>query len=156
MLMKIKYEMAVIVAVAIGISYVLFLVFVTPFMDNARPHQQSEPAVSTVAFVEGASADQRDAHGIYPKIITVIIGVNNTIRWVNQDTIPHGIPTPDDAETDPYFYKAVQKQKENNAFLMPGESFQYTFTVPGQFEYHMVPHPQMKGSVVVLHALPTS
>jgi plastocyanin len=155
MLKRIRYEMHIVTAVAIGISYFLFLVFVTPFMDN-RQQTQSQPAVSTVVFVEDASNPYRPDHGIDPNTITVIIGVNNTVRWVNQDTIPHGIPTPDDGETDPYFFKAVQMQKENNAFLMPGESFQYTFTVPGQIQYHMAPHPQMRGTVAVLHALPTS
>jgi len=153
MVKKIKYEMAVIVAVAIGISYVLFLVFVTPFMDNARPHQQSEPAVSTVVFVEGASLATAPNNGIEPKIVTVIVGLNNTVRWINQDTIPHGIPTPDDDNVDPDFAKAVLlEESKNHFFIMPGgkDSFQFTFTNLGQIDYHMVPHPQMRGTVIVL------
>ena len=114
--------MLVVVAVALGVTYVLFLVFVTPFMDNTRPQQQSqlEPAVSTVVFVEGAASGDAPNNGIAPKVITVVIGVNNTVRWTNQDSIPHGFPIPDNDNIDPDFAKFIaQKYDESAAFIIP-------------------------------------
>ena len=90
-------------------------------------------------------------------MITVKIGINNTVRWVNQDTIPHGIPRPDDENADPDFAKAVTiEESKNHNFVMPGgkDQFQFTFVHPGHIDYHMIPHPQMKGIVVVVPAFP--
>jgi plastocyanin len=152
---RLKLDIAIIAAIAIGISYLLFLVLVTPFMDNAWQQPLSEPAISTVVFVEDASLPTAPNNGIEPKVITVVIGVNNTVRWVNQDTIPHGIPIPDDDNVDPDFAKLVEMKYSGNgsgSFLMPKDSFEYTFMHPGRIDYHMVPHPQMKGTVIVLPA----
>ena len=142
----------VIMGLVVGIAFIVLFSILAGLSFGDR-----QPAISTVVFVNDASLPDTPNNGIEPKVITVIIGVNNTVRWVNQDTIPHGIPTPDDdGQTDPYFFKAVQTEMEKHPFLSPRESFEYTFTVPGKIDYHMVPHPQMKGAVLVLHALPTS
>ena len=111
---------------------------------------QSHPAVSTVVFTEDASLPDTPNNGIEPKVIRVVIGVNNTVRWENHDTIPHGFPIPDDESVDPDFAKFVAMKYDENGFIMPKQSFEYTFAVPSRIDYHMVPHPQMKGTVIVL------
>jgi len=65
MLKRIGYEMAVVTAVALGISYVLFLVFVTPFMDNARQQPQSQGQNEILGQI-GASVKP-----IYPQVTVV-------------------------------------------------------------------------------------
>jgi plastocyanin len=148
-----RIKIPIIAAVAIGVSYFLFLVFVTPFMDNTHGQkEQLQPSiVSTVIIPE--DAQNAPNRGFEPQVITVMIGINNTVRWVNQDSVPHGISTPDDNNADIDFTNAVEKEKQQHPFLMPGEdSFQYTFNKPGRIDYHMVPHPQMKGAVIVLPA----
>jgi hypothetical protein len=105
-----RYEIPIVAAIAVGISYFIFLVFVTPFMDNATQppqlQQKPKPAVSTVVFIGDATQDETLNHGIYPNITTVIIGVNNTVRWLNQDAIPHGFLIPNDENIDPDFTEA--------------------------------------------------
>jgi plastocyanin len=156
---RIRYEIPIVTAAAIGTSYVLFLVFVTPFMDNARqqPQQEPQPAISTVVFGENASLDETPNHGIYPKIITVIIGVNNTVRWINQDSLLHSIVA--DNDNDPDFFNATSLEHASfntsdntgkSNFLLPGQIFEFTFTKAGVFGYHGVPGPQMRGTVIVL------
>lgn len=78
-----------------------------------------------------------------PEVIKVVIGINNTVRWMNQDITSHSVRADD--EGDPDFRSAMQDN-----FLSPGETFEYTFTKPGVFGYHGVPHPWMHGTVVVL------
>jgi plastocyanin len=147
-----RIKIPIIAAIAIGVSYFLFLVFVTPFMDNTRGQkEQLQPSIVSIVIIP-EDAQNAPSGGYEPHVIMVMIGVNNTVRWISQDFVPHGIPTPDDDKADIDFTNAVESEKQQHPFLMPGDSFQYTFSKPGRIDYHMVPHPQMKGAVIVLPA----
>jgi len=37
----------------------------------------------------------------------------------------------------------------DSGLLDPGESFSFTFTTPGTFDYYCIPHPFMQGQIVV-------
>jgi len=154
--LRIGYKMnrdiiPLITGLSVGIAFiVLFSVLANVSFGNRQP------AVSTVVFIKDASFPDAPNNGIEPKVIGVIIGVNNTVRWENHDAIPHGFPIPDDESIDPDFAKFITMKYDENGFLLPKQSFEYTFTVPGRIDYHMVPHPQMRGAVIVMHALPTS
>ena len=73
--------------------------------------------------------------GFGPDRITVVIGVNNTVVWTNNDSQPHTV-TANGAAFD-------------SGFLAPGATFSYTFTQPGTYDYHCTYHPWMTGTVVV-------
>ena len=79
-----------------------------------------------------------------PQVIKVIIGLNNTVRWINQDNTLHWIEA--DNQSDPAFYNATSD--ENRKLMAPNESFDYTFTRAGEFGYHGKPH--LRGTVVVV------
>jgi len=69
-----------------------------------------------------------------PQALTVKAGT--TVTWTNKDDIPHGIAS------------------ANNAFkkgpaLDTDESFSFTFTTPGTYQYFCYLHPHMVGSIVV-------
>ncbi len=74
-----------------------------------------------------------------PTRIQVALGT--TVTWTNQDTIPHNVTlTP------------VVISSSNNwesGLLYPGQSFSYTFTSQGTFQYHCQEHPGMDGIVIV-------
>jgi nitrite reductase (NO-forming) len=70
-----------------------------------------------------------------PATITVVIGVNNTVTWTNNDDATHTI-TADDGSFD-------------SGFLNQGQTWSYTFTTPGTYSYHCSIHPWMKGTVIV-------
>lgn len=76
---------------------------------------------------------------ITPKTIMVILGVNNTVTWTNNDDTAHSVSPDHESE---YF-------QGSNGVLKPGESHTFTFTKRGLYNYHGVPGPWLTGSVIV-------
>ena len=77
-----------------------------------------------------------------PAIITVVIGQNSTVKWVNNDFVDHWIEA---EKADTAFYSATS---DSRIVLKPGESFEYDFDRPGMYEYHSDPWNQ--GAVIVV------
>ena len=88
-----------------------------------------------LARAEGpASAISIDNFSFTPAAVTVKAGT--TVTWTNKDDIPHGIGA------------------TNNAFakskaLDTDDSYSFTFTTPGTYQYFCYLHPKMVGSIVV-------
>jgi plastocyanin len=98
----------------------------------------SSVGVAEVSIPSGTSADQ--GLDFSPKTVTIVIGVNNTVVWTNDDVAIHtvtslGVP----AGAAPF----------NGPGLNPGSNFSVTFTVPGAYEYHCSIHAWMSGTIVV-------
>ena len=87
-----------------------------------------------VNIVQGAGSDESSL-GFSPSTITVVIGVNNTVIWTNDDVVPHTV-TADDGTY-------------SSGNMNPGDSFAYTFTTPGTYTYHCSYHSWMKATVIV-------
>src|SRR5258707_26881 len=68
-----------------------------------------------------------------PNPLTVPAG--STIRWTNQDDIPHNVVSED--------------KSFKSKVLDTDETFTYTFTKPGTYTYFCSIHPKMTGKVVV-------
>lgn len=90
-----------------------------------------------VTIVSGAHLQTQSQHYV-PDTITVEIGVNNTITWMNMDGAPHTVTS--DSNTF------------NSGTIAPGSNFTMTFTSPGTYLYHCSIHPFMSGTVIVLNA----
>jgi hypothetical protein len=73
--------------------------------------------------------------GFEPAKITIVIGVNNTVIWRNQDSDWHTAHS-----NIPEF---------NSGLIQAGESFDHTFQRAGVYPYHCDPHPWMTGVVTV-------
>jgi len=69
-----------------------------------------------------------------PGTIIVIIGVNNTITWTNNDGVTHTVTSDDGTFGES---------------LAPGKSYTFTFSTAGTFGYHCSIHTYMTGSVIV-------
>lgn len=69
---------------------------------------------------------------LQPKIS---IAVGTTIEWTNNDPLPHSVT-------------AVNKSF-NSGLIQPGKSYRHTFTKAGRFDFYCMPHPFMKGTIVV-------
>jgi plastocyanin len=119
----------------LGIASLTFLVLITVF--SAKPVE----AKVTVAIVVGASSNQTTP-GYSPQTITVVIGVNNTVTWVNNDNALHTVTS--DA-------KAF-----DSGPISSGHSFTLNFTTVGQFQYHCTFHSWMHGTVLVKAGAPVS
>ena len=89
-----------------------------------------------VVILNGAASDT-SSPGYSPADITVVIGMNSTVTWVNQDSVPHTVTA-----TNGLF---------NSGNLDPGKSFTFTFTLPGTYSYYCIYHSSwMKGTVTVV------
>jgi plastocyanin len=87
---------------------------------------QADGATSTVVSIDNFS--------FAPQTLTVKAGT--TVTWTNRDDIPHGIAS------------------SNNAFpkgkaMDTDDSYTFTFTTPGTYQYFCYLHPHMVGSIVV-------
>jgi plastocyanin len=78
-----------------------------------------------------------------PADITLVVGVNNSVTWTNQDSTDHTVT-----------FTAVPggvTASSMSSDVPPGTSFgPITFTVPGTYQYHCQFHPGwMRGTIVV-------
>jgi plastocyanin len=97
---------------------------VVPFMLAARAQQAAAPSGQITI----------DNFTFRPQTLTVKAGT--TVTWTNKDDIPHGIAG------------------ANNAFarskaLDTDDSYSFTFTTPGSYQYFCYLHPHMTGTIVV-------
>ena len=91
-----------------------------------------------VVAIEGAGDDAQYT----PQVVTGVIGVNNTVVWVNNGAIPHTVTsTTHAASGTPLF---------DSGNMNVGAEFSYTFLQPGTYGYYCVYHGTMQGEVVVV------
>jgi len=100
----------------------------------------SNPTEVVVIIAKGAG---ENLHlGFEPSEITIVIGVNNTVVWKNEDSDWHTAHS-----NIPEF---------NSGLIQPGDSFTHTFQRTGIYPYHCDPHPWMTGIVTVKSATSTN
>ncbi|HVC27163.1 MAG TPA: cupredoxin domain-containing protein [Nitrososphaerales archaeon] len=93
------------------------------------------PKITNVAIVQGSGANASIAQSYSPNPVTVVVGVNNTVTWVNNDSAPHTV-TANDGSFD-------------SGNMAPTGAFTFTFTTPGTYHYHCIYHPWMVGTIIV-------
>lgn len=93
-----------------------------------------------VSIPAGAGAGPSAAPGYAPDVITVVIGVNNTVTWTNNDPIHHTVTS------------TAGNGSISSGDMAQGVTFTYTFSTPGTYNYLCVYHAWMTGTVIVLAA----
>jgi len=81
-----------------------------------------------------ATAVSIDNFTFTPQTMTVKAGT--TVTWTNRDDIPHGLAATNNA------FKRSQA-------LDTDDSFSFTFTTPGTYQYFCYIHPHMTGTIMV-------
>jgi alcohol dehydrogenase (cytochrome c) len=71
---------------------------------------------------------------------TIIVPPGTTVTWSNTGSQPHSA-TSTVSETNPVTF--------DSGILNPGQSYSFTFDTPGTYDYFCVPHPFMRGKVIV-------
>jgi plastocyanin len=89
------------------------------------------PAIAQQAPAGAVSIDNFTFN---PPTLTVKAGT--TVTWTNKDDIPHGIASSTNAFT-------------RSKALDTDDSFSFTFTTPGTYQYFCYIHPHMVGTIVV-------
>lgn len=115
----------------------------SPFIEKDVPESGD---VSVVRILDG-SADPGQSESFIPKILRVLVGVNSTVFWINDDRALHTVTDGSLAgeSPDPVFF--ARANMEN--ILAPERSFTFSFTQPGVYEYYCFPHPWMRARVLV-------
>jgi plastocyanin len=94
-------------------------------------------AFGTVAAQDATKKDANeitiDNFTFTPKELTVAVGT--TVKWVNHDDIPHTV--------------VEKKTAFRSKALDTDDSFSFTFTSAGTFDYFCGLHPHMVGQVIV-------
>ena len=87
---------------------------------QAQPKEQSTS--STVAIIKFA---------FMPTETTIKKGTE--VTWTNEDSVAHD----------------VTSQGFKSELLKQGDTFSYTFSEPGEYQYYCSLHPSMKGKIIV-------
>ena len=96
----------------------------------------SAAAGPIVRIPSGAGMQMANGNDYYsPPNLTVVIGVNSTVTWINNDDVPHTV-TANDGSFD-------------SGNLDAGQGWTHTFSAPGTYAYYCSYHPWMKGTIVV-------
>jgi plastocyanin len=93
-----------------------------------------------VSMPSGA-ASPNGAPGYAPDKITLVIGVNNTVTWSNDDNAPHTVSSSSVPSGASSF---------DSGNMNAGATYTYKFTVPGTYEYKCNYHSWMVGTVTVI------
>jgi plastocyanin len=75
----------------------------------------------------------------YPVNISVTIGVNNTIEWVNKDTQAHTATA----------IVSPQQPLFDSGLILPGKTFSIALTIPGTYRYTCAWHNWLAGQIIV-------
>lgn len=105
-----------------------------PTIEPAPPPPTPEPAQAppppaSVATTRYSSIDR----SVFEPLIEVAVG--STVVWTNDEGVSHTI-TANDLSVD-------------SPFLTAGQSFSYTFTQPGTFDYYCRLHQSMTATVII-------
>ncbi|ONI82223.1 hypothetical protein ALI22I_39510 [Saccharothrix sp. ALI-22-I] len=96
------------------------------------------PASAQAVAAAGAQGHQIPIaqYAYQPAEMTMRVG--ETVTWINQDTAPHDVVT----TSGPAVLKSP--------LLEQGQSWSFTFTVPGTYQYYCSVHPDMRASITIL------
>jgi plastocyanin len=99
-----------------------------------QPGSAAETAAATAAATRGAPVVVKiDNFTFAPATLTVPVGA--TVTWVNEDDIPHTV--------------VDEERRFRSKALDTDDSFAYTFSTPGSFDYFCSLHPHMIGTIIV-------
>ncbi|MDE1852699.1 MAG: cupredoxin domain-containing protein [Thaumarchaeota archaeon] len=89
-----------------------------------------------------------------PVNITVILGVNGTVMWTNQDTIPHTVVV---CPVGGGQVCSSSVAIASSSVLSHGDTFTYSFTAAGTYHYYCSIHPAtMRATIVVVSQTSTT
>jgi len=114
--------------------------FTVPFSGFARWGAVFEPDElpdAPRAGDAGRRVVEIDISSISYRTSELRVPLGTTVRWLNKDPVAHTVTT--DNEGSDW----------GSNLLGPGEIYEFTFQREGTFSYHCVPHPFMRGVVIV-------
>jgi plastocyanin len=138
---------AIIAALVAGVSVAVFtgIIINTTLPRNTFALDVIHPPQSvTVTIPAGASLPDGNVTFI-PEDVTVVLGVNNTVVWINENSNPERVIGED--ENMPGGFGKIRTLIEPD-----GGTFAFTFTEEGTYNYLSDINPWLKGTVTVKKA----
>lgn len=129
------------VVATVSASYVA-LVQLFPFQSSSRP-MATVITIPKGSYVHplGFNVTQLLTNTYhYPFNITVTLGINNRIQWVNDDSVDHTVSA---------FIAPAGGPMFNSGLIRPGETFSATLTVAGVYKYTCSWHQWLAGEITV-------
>src|SRR3989338_1937486 len=80
-------------------------------------------------------------------VIGIIAGIALTAKGGNENNNGTGIQVVDSGSQQAG--SSGSGSELGSSLLGQGETYSYTFSTPGIFNYHCAPHPYMKGKIIV-------
>lgn len=106
---------------------------------SATSSKSAAPSGAQITFVAGASAHP-SSPGLSLATATVVVGVNNTITWTNNDTVGHTII---------WTGEPSGVSLPGSEIVGPGLTYTTTLTVPGTYHYMDGIDDWIKGTIIV-------
>ena len=101
--------------------------------NNSQSSDSSESGTSEVAATTAVTIEN-----LTYSPATIRVKVGDTVTWTNQDSTQHNVVADDPSSDAP-----------DGPLLSKGETYKFTFTKAGTYNYHCTPHPQMQATVIV-------
>jgi plastocyanin len=126
-----------VIAGAVSAAVVLAAVFILFSGPSPRDTSTTTEEIQGAVIISNPLGSGTDTGLTFdPSYVRLRTGLNNTVTWVNVDTVPHTVTSRD------RFFDQV---------LQPGQRFTYTFNRAGVYEYTCTLHPWMAGVVEVVN-----
>jgi len=109
----------------------------------------TKPVMTVIRIPKGAESSEPPGFNFtfltspkfqYPVNVTVVIGMNNTVEWVNDDSVAHTVSA---------FIVPQGASVFNSGLIQPGKTFLATLTVPGVYKYTCLWHQWLAGQITV-------
>jgi len=142
---------AFVVALAVSMGYYQFVYVPQANAKPVFPEEVIKPPSKTEVTISEGSSIEANPKFFVPKEVRVTLGRTNLVVWTSQDTVPHTV-TSDTGYNDRYsgLFDSQDLTNDDEAFVMPGKTYEFLFTKAGEYPYHCVPHPWMQGTVEVV------
>jgi plastocyanin len=92
-------------------------------------------SLESTVIIPTNSSDTRYGFDFTPSIVKVVIGTNNTVRWINLDSVANDITS----NTGSF----------ESGLIESGDAWTHTFDKTGTYVYHSAVHPWLRGTVIV-------
>jgi plastocyanin len=138
-----------IIIIAVVATIATGYVYLGPFFKpNRSARASANPSVTVISIPKGSYIHPAGFNVTqlltntyrYPFNVTVTIGVDNTILWVNNDTVDHTVAA---------FIAPTGGQMFDSGLILPGKTFSATLTVSGIYRYTCSWHQWLAGQITV-------
>ena len=133
----------VVIGLSIGLGYYQMFYLPELSLKPSVDEEILEPLKSTEIEMIVGSADPDQQDNFVPKLLNIQLGIDNHIIWINVDDVAHTV-TADHKTVDSY-----SGEFGSTGVIMPGETYEFTFTEPNEVPYHCEPHPWMTGTLII-------